>query len=177
MSESLRKLIEPHFLRRTKAMVLEKKKKATDDVDGSEEKENRPEGGARYINSRCFCVWVGLFWFRKGSQITFTRLWQLVNLLIIGLDSISHTLAKILLCFCEYSIKNRYISFLIIPISFFFQNATIANAKERPYYLAAHVWYSAENIQGLSRSWTSERGMLLNNTSTFPLNITDILCM
>ena len=49
MSESLRKLIEPHFLRRTKAMVLEKKKKATDDVDGSEEKENRPEGGARYI--------------------------------------------------------------------------------------------------------------------------------
>lgn len=56
MSESLRKLIEPHFLRRTKAMVLEKKKKATDDVDGSEEKENRPEGGARYVNSRCFCV-------------------------------------------------------------------------------------------------------------------------
>lgn len=56
MSESLRKLIEPHFLRRTKAMVLEKKKKASDDVDGSEEKENRPEGGARYMNSRCFCV-------------------------------------------------------------------------------------------------------------------------
>lgn len=74
MSESLRKLIEPHFLRRTKAMVLEKKKKATDDVDGSEEKENRPEGGARYINSRCFCVWVGSFWFRKGPHITFTGL-------------------------------------------------------------------------------------------------------
>ncbi|CAH3197195.1 unnamed protein product, partial [Porites evermanni] len=51
MSESLRKLIEPHFLRRTKAMVLEKKKKASDDVDGSEEKENRPEGGARIPQS------------------------------------------------------------------------------------------------------------------------------
>ena len=61
MSESLRKLIEPHFLRRTKAMVLEKKKKATDDVDGSEEKENRREGGARYMNSRCLCVYVGSF--------------------------------------------------------------------------------------------------------------------
>ena len=55
-------------------MVLEKKKKATDDVDGSEEKENRPEGGARYMNSCCLCVYVGSVWFRKGPLITFTRL-------------------------------------------------------------------------------------------------------
>ena len=48
MSESLRKLIEPYFLRRTKAMVLEKKNKNPDEVDGSEEsdKENK-EGSIR----------------------------------------------------------------------------------------------------------------------------------
>ena len=48
MSESLRKLIEPYFLRRTKAMVLEKKNKNLDEVDGSEEsdKENK-EGSIR----------------------------------------------------------------------------------------------------------------------------------
>jgi len=44
MSESLRKLIEPHFLRRTKAMVLENNETETDGVDESveSEKENRP---------------------------------------------------------------------------------------------------------------------------------------
>ena len=45
MSESLRKLIEPHFLRRTKAMVLGKKEKATDGVDGS---RDSPENSVRY---------------------------------------------------------------------------------------------------------------------------------
>lgn len=39
MSESLRKLIEPHFLRRTKAMVLENNKTETDGVDKSVESE------------------------------------------------------------------------------------------------------------------------------------------
>ena len=50
MSESLRKLIEPHFLRRTKAMVLENNKTTTDGVDGSEEsdKENIQENSVRY---------------------------------------------------------------------------------------------------------------------------------
>jgi len=45
MSESLRKLIEPHFLRRTKAMVLDNKKQAPEEVDGTAEadKENCPE--------------------------------------------------------------------------------------------------------------------------------------
>ena len=39
MSESLRKLIEPHFLRRTKAMVLQNNKTETDGVDESVESE------------------------------------------------------------------------------------------------------------------------------------------
>ena len=49
MSESLRELIKPHFLRRTKAMVLENNKAKTDVVDGSEEseKENRQEDTER----------------------------------------------------------------------------------------------------------------------------------
>lgn len=50
MSESLRKLIEPHFLRRTKAMVLENNDTKTDGVDesGESEKENRPDHSAKY---------------------------------------------------------------------------------------------------------------------------------
>ena len=52
MSESLRKLIAPHFLRRTKAMVLEDKKENTgrDVTDGSNQsdKENKPANQARY---------------------------------------------------------------------------------------------------------------------------------
>lgn len=51
MSESLRKLIAPHFLRRTKAMVLEGKKGNTgrDVTDGSNQsdKENIPDNQAR----------------------------------------------------------------------------------------------------------------------------------
>lgn len=49
MSESLRKLIDPHFLRRTKAMVLESKKQSRQQVDGSTDtdKENCPENQAR----------------------------------------------------------------------------------------------------------------------------------
>lgn len=49
MSESLRKLIDPHFLRRTKAMVLESKKQSSEQVDGSTDtdKENCPENQAR----------------------------------------------------------------------------------------------------------------------------------
>lgn len=45
MSESLRKLIEPHFLRRTKAMVLDNKEQAPEEIDGTAEadKENCPE--------------------------------------------------------------------------------------------------------------------------------------
>lgn len=50
MSESLRKLIEPHFLRRTKAMVLENNETETDGVDESveSEKENRPNYSSKY---------------------------------------------------------------------------------------------------------------------------------
>ena len=50
MSESLRKLIEPHFLRRTKAMVLANNKTETDGVDESveSEKENRPDNSSKY---------------------------------------------------------------------------------------------------------------------------------
>ena len=51
MSESLRKLIAPHFLRRTKAMVLENKKENTgrEVTDGfnQSDKENKPENQAR----------------------------------------------------------------------------------------------------------------------------------
>ena len=46
MSESLRKLIEPHFLRRTKAMVLGNSETSTDGVDGSG--ESSPENPVRY---------------------------------------------------------------------------------------------------------------------------------
>lgn len=45
MSESLRKLIEPHFLRRTKAMVLGNNETKTDGVDGT---GGSPENSVRY---------------------------------------------------------------------------------------------------------------------------------
>lgn len=71
MSESLRKLIEPYFLRRTKAMVLEKKNKNPDEVDGSEEsdKENK-EGSIRRMPKELtrkndFVVWL----YMSESQI------------------------------------------------------------------------------------------------------------
>ncbi|XP_068679603.1 DNA excision repair protein ERCC-6-like [Montipora foliosa] len=41
MSESLRKLIAPHFLRRTKAMVLESKKENTDETDNSTQSDDK----------------------------------------------------------------------------------------------------------------------------------------
>lgn len=66
MSESLRKLIAPHFLRRTKAMVLEDKKENTgrDVTDGSNQsdKENKPENQARapeqLTRKNDFIVWL-----------------------------------------------------------------------------------------------------------------------
>ncbi|KAJ7333824.1 DNA excision repair protein ERCC-6-like [Desmophyllum pertusum] len=71
MSESLRKLIEPHFLRRTKAMVLENNKTTTDGVDGSEEsdKENIQENSVRMpeklTRKNDFVVWL----YMSNSQI------------------------------------------------------------------------------------------------------------
>lgn len=50
MSESLRKLIEPHFLRRTKAMVLANNNTETDGVDESVESE--PDYSSKY--NLCF---------------------------------------------------------------------------------------------------------------------------
>ena len=52
MSESLRKLIEPHFLRRTKAMVLANNKTETDGVDESVESVESEKGTSLNYSSK-----------------------------------------------------------------------------------------------------------------------------